>query len=673
MSPIAALAARTLAASTALFSSSAPPAGLVLHNSVSGGTVVASFADTAGRVLTLESGASGLVPITVVRTKEWKREATCDWVKGEVERFRAADEVFFDAFLEYIYLDGPTTYETGLAQCLKNAYNTSAVLSCNGSPETVKITAHSEASLPVSYPSLLPVANLPSRSPLRPQISSGPYVLHLSSGSGTLGKIYRLHRDTSHAFMSSLLPSLNSSFVPSPFNTESDGTQGVAVPSRVYSLDADKDGEEKPLKGLRVAVKDIVDVKGVRTSMGSRAWFDVYGPREENAPAIQRLIDLGVEIVGKTVTAQHANNDRPTADWVDYHDAFNPRGDGYQDPGASSAGSGAAIASYEWLDVTIGTDTGGSVRIPSSYNGVYGIRPSFGSLSVEGVLPEGPYFDVVGYHTRSPYLFQSFGKAWMGSTHKSYPSLPKTVHVPDDLFPVSSTAAQAIYDDWIEKLAAFLDAQVDTRNISVFWAANETAPERQLDMFDYLHTVGFDLEWKYQYDTVFAPFEEAYAEKYDGRLPFKNPTVAARIGYYQNATQERFDEARKRQLQFKEFFEGEVVTADEESCSSGLWLTPSNPGRVGYINNYPIAAPTVNETALTFSQLYYSVFSGAPEVVIPIGQVPYNSTISGVVEYSPVTIDVLARPGCDYVLLDLVAQLADAGLVKEVKTGRTAF
>ncbi|GAA5849375.1 hypothetical protein JCM8547_006530 [Rhodosporidiobolus lusitaniae] len=606
MSPIASFTARTLAASS-LFSSSAPPSGIVLSNSVENGTLVASWADSTGPAVSIEGAAGGFVPVTVVRTTKVEK-ATCEWVKSEIERFKAEDEVFDDSFLENIYLDGPTSYEDGLAGCLGDTYSTS-------------------------------------------NIASGPYVLYVSGTSGSLGKVYRIHPDHYQAFMSSSLPGPNGSFVPAPFNTESESTVGIAVPSRIYTLDADL--EKKPLAGKRVGVKDIIDMKGLKTSNGNRAWFDLYEPANTTAPSIQTLVDLGADIVGKTKTV------------FDYHDAFNARGDGYQDPGASSAGSGAAIGAYEWLDVAVGTDTGGSIRIPASYNGIYGLRPSFGSLSVEGVLPEGPYFDAVGYHTRSPYLLESFGKHWMGSTHQSYPSLPKVVHVPDDLFPVTSDPAQTIYTEFVDKLCTFLNATVDMRNISVYWGANVTAetPERSEDIFQYLHTVGFDLEWKYQYDTVFAPFEEKYAEENEGRLPFLNPTVAARIGYYKNATADRFEEARKRQLEFKTFFEDEV----------GLWLTPSNAGRVGYINTYPIVAPSVNETALTFSQLYYSVFSGAPEVVVPIGQVPYNSTLSGIVEYSPVTVDILARPGCDYVLLDLVAQLADAGLLQEVKTGRTAF
>ncbi|KAF8315677.1 amidase signature enzyme [Clavulina sp. PMI_390] len=651
MTRLGAIATRAIAASSALLSASAPPKGIVVEHEGSS-TLVASWADATDAHISLDGAhtAGGFIPLTVVRTTD-VGHATCAWVKNQIEHYKKVDDVITDKFLEYIYLDGATSYANGLRTCLKEAYGTTAVLSCNRSPEVIQVTALKE-------------------------ISSGPYVLYLGETKGTLGKVYRVYRDAQQAFMSSILPSTESAFIPSPFNTESDATVGVAVPSRLYSLYADS--KKYPMHGIRVGVKDIIDIKGLRTSNGNRAWYEVYEPVNASAPAIQTLVDYGAEIVGKTKTAQFANNDRPTADWVDYHDAFNARADGYQDPGASSAGSGAAIGAYYWLDVAIGTDTGGSIRIPASYNGIYGLRPTFDSLSTTGVMPEGPFFDAVGYHTRSPYTLQSFGKTWMGSKHKSYPSFPKTVYVPDDLFPAlnaTNPAAYALYNEWISKLANFLDADIDTRNISVMWAANASESIRSYNIYDYLHLVGFDLEWKYQYETVFVPFYKEYAEKYDGRMPFRNPTVAARIDHYINETSERWNQSRTRQLEFKEFFTEKVVKPDNKSCSSGLWLTPSNPGRIGYINVEPVAAPVVNETALTFSQLYYSVFSGSPEAVVPIGQVPFNSTISNHTEYSPVTIDILARPGCDYVLLDLIAALADAGLLDPsgVKTGRTPF
>lgn len=76
---------------------------------------------------------------------------------------------------------------------------------------------------------------------------------------------------------------------------------------------------------LRLGVKDIFDLKGLRTSGGNRAFYDLYPARNTTGPAVQRLIDAGAVVVGKMGTVQFANGDNPTADWVDFHCPFNPR------------------------------------------------------------------------------------------------------------------------------------------------------------------------------------------------------------------------------------------------------------------------------------------------------------------------------------------------------------
>ena len=73
---------------------------------------------------------------------------------------------------------------------------------------------------------------------------------------------------------------------------------------------------EKPFNGYRIGVKDIIDMKGIKTSQGNRAWFHLYDAVNTTSPALQKLIDGGAHMVGKTVTAQFANADRPTVDWV---------------------------------------------------------------------------------------------------------------------------------------------------------------------------------------------------------------------------------------------------------------------------------------------------------------------------------------------------------------------
>jgi Asp-tRNA(Asn)/Glu-tRNA(Gln) amidotransferase A subunit family amidase len=106
-----------------------------------------------------------------------------------------------------------------------------------------------------------------------------------------------------------------------------------------------------------VAVKDIFDLKGVRTAASNKAYMDFFPPSIENADSVQGLIDLGAIVVGKTKCTSFADREYPPSDWIDYHCPYNPRGDGYLVPEGSSTGSAAAVAAYEWLDIGLGTDS----------------------------------------------------------------------------------------------------------------------------------------------------------------------------------------------------------------------------------------------------------------------------------------------------------------------------
>ena len=186
-------------------------------------------------------------------------------------------------------------------------------------------------------------------------------------------------------------------------------TVNVAVPSRLYFNPT----PEKPLDGKRFGVKDLYDMKGLRTGGGSRAYYETFPEKTATAPALQRLIDGGAIIVGKTKASQFANGETATDDWIDYHSPFNIRGDGYQDGSASSTGSGTAMGAYPWLDYAIGTDTGGSMRAPAGANGVYGNRPSFGAIPLDGVIPLATRLDSAGVFARDPQSWLTVAEWWL--------------------------------------------------------------------------------------------------------------------------------------------------------------------------------------------------------------------------------------------------------------------
>ena len=130
--------------------------------------------------------------------------------------------------------------------------------------------------------------------------------------------------------------------------------KAVAVPSRLYATKS----ERRPLAGMRFALKDSFNLAGVKTTMSSRAYTQIYGPEEESAAFVKKILSLGALIVGKTKMTNFASSDEPTDQWIDDICPVNPRGDQYQSPSGSSSGAAAALAGYSWLDQSIGGDSG---------------------------------------------------------------------------------------------------------------------------------------------------------------------------------------------------------------------------------------------------------------------------------------------------------------------------
>jgi aspartyl-tRNA(Asn)/glutamyl-tRNA(Gln) amidotransferase subunit A len=149
-------------------------------------------------------------------------------------------------------------------------------------------------------------------------------------------------------------------------------------------------GEPPALDGMPIVLKDNIDVAGVATTVGSRLFGDRVAPRD--AEVTRRLRDAGAVILGKA--SMHELAFGATSANVAYGAVVNPAAPD-RIPGGSSGGSGAAVAADLCL-AAIGTDTGGSVRLPASLCGVAGIRPTFGAVSTQGVQPVSDSLDTVG-------------------------------------------------------------------------------------------------------------------------------------------------------------------------------------------------------------------------------------------------------------------------------------
>lgn len=442
----------------------------------------------------------------------------------------------------------------------------------------------------------------------------GPYFL---SEQGEIHRAYRLYADTQGSFIESVYADPDGNCFVLPAHVPGPNL-AIAVPSRLYY----EKTREKPLAGLRLGIKDIYDIANIKTGNGNRAWYNFYAAANATAPAVQRLVDAGAIIVGKQKTAQFANGEYANSDWIDYQAPFNPRGDGYQDPNFSSAGAGAGIASYEWLDLALGSDTGGSTRGPARVQGVYGMRPSWGSVPMNDTLPLAPEFDTAGLITRDAEILREAGQALYdltgevsarggggvnATTHK-YPTRLLVEAFPSGL----SNESMQVLNTFLDGMRAFLGAKETAAfNITTSWDTSRplSAPERLQDM---LNVTYITLISQRQASLVRDPFYADYDGLHDGRLPFVNPVPLARWAWGDEFPIAASDDALRNSTIFQEWFGTSVLTPDNVTCSSSILAYHS--ASVAQYRNVYRDPPTIPHG---FTNQYYSVFSGAPDLVVP--------------------------------------------------------
>jgi len=205
-----------------------------------------------------------------------------------------------------------------------------------------------------------------------------------------------------------------------------------------------------PLSGLTFAVKDLFDVAGVLTGGGNHDWPTGRPVPTRHAWAVQTLLDAGATLIGKTITdevslgilGENAFDGTPV----------NVRAPG-RVPGGSSSGSAAAVAAG-LCDTALGTDTGGSVRVPASFCGLYGIRPTHGRIDVTGMLPQAPTSDTTGWFARDAETFARVSSVILGEQIPS--ALPTRLVVAVDAFGFADANVAAALQPMVKRLAALV-------------------------------------------------------------------------------------------------------------------------------------------------------------------------------------------------------------------------
>jgi len=189
-----------------------------------------------------------------------------------------------------------------------------------------------------------------------------------------------------------------------------------------------------PLAGVAMAVKDLFDIAGHATGFGNPTWLSTHEPAARTASAVQRLLDAGAEFKGKTICDELCFS--LNGENMHYGTPRNVMAPGRL-PGGSSSGSAAAVAGGI-VDFALGSDTGGSVRLPASYCGVYGIRTTHGRIACDGVTPLAASFDVVGWLARDPQLMQLVGSALFSDPKPA--AAPCKLLILDDAFEIAGAA-----------------------------------------------------------------------------------------------------------------------------------------------------------------------------------------------------------------------------------------
>lgn len=361
------------------------------------------------------------------------------------------------------------------------------------------------------------------------------------------------------------------------------------------------------LDGQRVAVKDLIDVAGTPTSCGNPDWAASHAVPTQDAPCVAMLRAAGARTVGKAVTDELAFS-------LEGENAFHgtPRNPAAPDrlPGGSSSGSAVAVAGGE-ADLALGTDTGGSVRVPASFCGVHAMRPTHGRISLAGVLPFAESYDTVGWFARDATLLRAAGEVLLG-THNAG-AKPLRLCIADDALALAEPAVAQALRAWAQVKGVTEKRQAFLRP----WREVQEA---------YSVLQGLEIRaalgpWIHERRPTFGP---AIAPRFAGALAL-DPTL--------EAPWRRWREEMRRELVAK-------LGPDE------AWLLPAAPGVALPLNASGEQRGAFYERALALGAL--AGHAGLPQIVLPLLQA----------QGLPVGISFIAGPGQDERLLELALALS---------------
>jgi len=367
-----------------------------------------------------------------------------------------------------------------------------------------------------------------------------------------------------------------------------------------------------PLRGHTAAVKDLYAIAGHPVGAGVAAWLAEQQPATWHAAAVSTLLEAGVDITGITRTDQFAFS--MAGQNADYGTPPNAAAPG-RIPGGSSSGSAAAVA-FGQVDLALGTDTGGSVRVPASYQGIWGIRTTHDLVDRTGLLDLAPSFDTVGWFTRDPGLLLDVGQALVAADRRQR------------LAPARVLIAPALQTS-TEPGIAETTARAAARTAELLGLAVEEwslTPDRLDEWLSSFRTVQSYEAWQIRGDWITA---------HPGAL---GAEVEARFIAGRNASQEQVasagDVIRQARAEMSELIKDAVLV---QPAASSPPPPVDEPAQIEQVRSF------------TLRQTCVAGIGGLPSVSVPglgPGPLPYN-------------VCVVGAPGTDLDLIELAARLGE--------------
>lgn len=376
--------------------------------------------------------------------------------------------------------------------------------------------------------------------------------------------------------------------------------------------------EQGTLSGLTFAVKDLYDVAGYPTGAGNPHVLVRSGIKTTHAPPVAALLNAGARFVGKTVTDEMAFSARGNN--AHFGAPINGAAPD-RITGGSSSGSASAVSNGQ-CDIALGSDTGGSVRGPANHCGLYGIRPSFGRISLAGCFPLCETFDTCGFFARDAATFERAASVLLGADSRPLPAAPRVL-IAEDLFALLLPEVRAALQPAIDAIEAKWGKATPVN-------ACGNAADSPAQLYQAYRVLQGWEAWQMQGERI----------ERDGLC--LGPDVAARFAYSRSITEAQAAEATKIR---------EVFTAHLSALlgDDAILISPTQPDiapLLSSVSSAPEAFEAYRNVATHFMGL--APMGGFPQVSIPFaGRL-------GV----PLGLSLMSQIGSDLSLVQALAGLA---------------